>query len=276
METLVDMYSRHHVYDICLIPFTDDNEIYDLIKCLKNEKKPITDLEILWNMKFTKKFNKEEILRIMMNNTVPCSLLMFSLLCNKEDKHLYRNRFFNHKIICNNIDGQNYMKAKIIVHDILQSKTKIKTELLEAKNYLDKIDNSYLISVPYYKYIVKYFLANYDSALKYLIIFFKSIKYYDLNHIEIFYDKFNLIQLYNELNKLENKDIFKPLFDKLNNDKTIKYIQMKMNKFKDKNNPCCKCNNTSVSFDFYNCNHLYCIECITEKHCVLCKTKHVY
>lgn len=275
MDTLCNLYEEHHIYDVNIIPFKN-NLIESLIKCIKQEKDPESDFEILFLMKYHKKFDKQQIFNIMIKNELPCSLLIFSLLCGKEDKELYRNAFDNHILVKNNPNIINYAKVKLIIQDNLQTKTKNKNQLSYAKKLLDNIDNNFLKSVPYYKYFVKYFLGDYDKAFDYLMIFFKSIKYFNPEHIDIYYDKFNIIKFYNELNKLDNKEIFKPLFDKLNNDKTIKFIHLKMNKFKDKKSPCSTCKANSISFDFFNCNHLYCIDCITEKNCSFCKTKHIY
>ena len=168
------------------------------------------------------------------------------------------------------------MKAKMIILDELQKKNKSNTDLMKALKYLNKLDDNYLKVIAYYKYICYYFTKNYNHAFEYLISFFKNIKYFDDQYCEIFIEKLNIIKLYIEINKLPNKDIFTGLIEKINSNNIIKFIQSKMNKFKNKTNPCVCCKVYTECIDYYNCIHLYCLDCINEKKCVYCKTKYVY
>ena len=271
MNELFEIFEKHNVYDAGLC--YNESNYKSMLICLKNNKQPINDCDIIWKMKYDKKYDKKLVFKIVMNKTYICALLVFSCLCHKDDRHLYRDEYCSRQDIKHNKDVYNYLYAKVIIQDELFKKTKSKDDLLKALNYINFVDNNLFKSVPYYKYLANYFIGNYDMALDNLIIFFKSIKYFDPEYCEIFWDKLNIIKLYNEINKLSNKDIFQELIDKINNDKTIKFIQNKINK--SKNNECINCKNNKISIDFYNCNHFYCLECITEKYCTFCKNKFI-
>ena len=271
MQELLDIFEQHHIYDSSLC-FNNENK-QSIKDCLINNKPPSNDNETIWKMKYDKNYDKQLVFKIIMRKTCNCALLIFSSLCHKDDKDLYRDEFFSTPSIKNNTNIYNYLYAKVIIHDELTKKTKSKDEFLNALNFINQVDNNLFKSVPYYKYLANYFTGNYDKALKNLIIFLKGIKYYNPEYCEIFLDKLNMIKLYIEINKLENKYIFKELIDKIYNDKTIKFIQNKIDK--SKNNLCINCKKISISIDFYNCNHFYCLECITEKNCTFCKNKFI-
>ncbi len=271
MKDLQELFEPHHIYDSSLC-FNNDN-VESIKRCLINKAPPSDDNEIIWKMKYDHMFDKKKVFEIIMRKTSPCALLVFSNLCHKDDKDLYRDEFFKTPKIKNNKDLYNYLYAKVIIHDELIKKTKSKDEFLKALNYINQVDDNLFKSVPYYKYLSNYFTSNYDEALDKLIIFLNCIKYYNPEYCEIYFDKFNMIKLYIKINKLDNKDILKDLFDKIYNDKTIKYILNKITK--SKSNQCINCKKNLVSIDFYNCNHFYCLECITEKNCNFCKNKFI-
>lgn len=287
MKNLNSLFEEHHVFDTSLCFFNYDqniDNIKSLTECLKNNKIPSNDTEIIWKMKYNKKYDKKLVFEIVMRKTCICALLVFSSLCHKDDKDLYRDLFFSHPDIKNNKDIYNYLYAKTIIQDELVKKTKSKDEFIKALNFINLVDNSLFKSVPYYKYLANYFTGNYDIALSNLIIFLKSLNIYNSEYCEIFIDKLNIIKLYIEINKLDNKDVLKEIIDKINDDKTIRFIRNKLNK--SKNNPCINCKNINTSnsisttistptINFYDCNHFYCLECITEKNCTFCKNKFI-
>lgn len=272
MQELYDIFEQHHIYDSSLCFNNQNNQ--SMIDCLINNKPVSNDNEIIWKMKYDKKYDKKLVFQIIMRKTCNCALLIFSRLCHKDDKDLYRNEFFNIPSIKNNTNIYNYLYAKVIIHDELNNKTKSKEEFFKALILINLVDNNLYKSVAYYKYVANYFCGNYDMALENLIIFLKSLKYYNPEYCEIFFDKFNMIKLYIGINKLENKDIFIQLFEKIYNDNKIKFIHNKINN--SKNTICINCKKKSIAINFYNCNHFHCLEClecITEKYCFFCKNR---
>lgn len=271
MKDLFELFEQHHVYDYEIT--YNQNNYQSMLSCLKNNTLPINDTDVIWKMKFDKKYDKQIVFKIMMKQSCHCAILVFSNLCHKDDKDLYRDIFFSLPSIKNNKNIYNYLYAKTIIQDELNKKIRSKIELLKAINYLNQVNDKLFKSVSYYKYLANYFCGNYDVALNYLIMFLSQINFYDPEYCDIYYDKLNIIKLYSELNKIVNKEIYKDFIIKIDNDKTIKFIQIKINK--SKNNKCINCKKNKISIDFYNCNHFYCLECITEKNCTFCKNKFI-
>ncbi len=276
MDILCDLYEKKGIYDANLLKHVDNLNINDLIKVIEKEKEPETDIEKLWLMKYNRNYDRKKILEIMLKNKCQTAIIIFSYVCSKEDKELYRDQFFSLSEVKNNENMYNYLKAKMIICDEINKKNKSKDDLLKALIHLNKVDENFAKSCYYYKYLCNYFLGNYDESLKNLLNFFKNIKYFNHEITEIYYEKLNIVKFYCEINKLENKNIFTSLIEKLNNDKTIKFINMKINKIDGQKNPCINCKVIDICIDYFNCNHLICLDCVNNKKCNFCKNKYIF
>lgn len=275
-EELADLFEQRFIFDIVHYPFKNDNEMDNLIKCIKKERVPTTDTEIIWYMKYTRNFDKNKLFEIMLRYPRPLPILMLSNICHRDDKDMYRKAFYSQ--LKNFIDdkGYNYVFAKIIIYDEMNKKIKSKVELKVALDKLSNIDQEFCKNIEYYRYFCNYYIGNYDEALTNLINFLRILKYYNSEYIEICYDKLNIIRLFDEISELPNRDIFNELYNRVCNNKSVKFIQGKMNKFKNIKNMCVNCKNNTLCIDYYNCPHLYCLKCIGEKKCFICKNKYIY
>lgn len=274
-QELIDLYEKEHIYDLCILQNSElglnIEEMENLIDCIKNNAEPINDHIKFELMKYKKEFKKEEILKLLLNG-YNIALLVFSMICHKDDKDLYRNEFFNLQIIKDMPDLYNYLQGKVILSEELMKKTKSKEILINGLNYLSKLPNEYVITVPYLRHHAYYHLCNYDKSLDFLVEYLSRIRFFNQDMCEIHIDKLNKLKLYIEINKFSNVELFTSIINKLKEDEKLKRFDIKINI--QLSIRCDQCKSCKVTVQYYECKHYYCVDCIKSKKCNLCKGKH--
>jgi hypothetical protein len=272
---LIDLYEIKHVYDFEIVQKStmgyNIEEMRNLIDCIKNNEIPSNNHVKFALLKYTQDFKKDEILKMLLNNYY-CALLVFSMMCHKDDKELYRNEFFNSNILKDNPDYANYLQGKVLISEELVKKAKSKELLLNGLNYLNKVSNEFTKSIPYLKHLAYYYIGNFDKSLDYLVDFLSKIRFFNPELCQVEIDKLNKLKLYIEINKMSNAHLFTSITNKLKEDDKLKRFDNKINK--DESIKCDHCKSGKVTVQYYECKHYYCVDCIKNKSCNLCKLKH--
>jgi hypothetical protein len=274
-KKLTDMFEKVHIYDLAILQTSElgltVEEMRNMINCIENNTEPLNDHVRFGLMKYNKEFKKEDIIKLLLRG-YKCALLVFSMICHKDDKDVYRNIFFDTRIMNDNPDYCNYLHGKVLLGEELMKKSKSKEILMNGLNYLSKLPNEYVITVPYLRHHAYYHLCNYDKSLDFLVEYLSRIKFFNQDMCEIHIDKLNKLKLYIEINKMPNVELFTSIINKLKEDEKLKRFDTKINK-----NECVKCDqckSIKVTVQYYECKHYYCVDCIKNKSCNLCKGKH--
>lgn len=273
MNEIKELFDKRHIHDIELYDLTEDeaNKLYDAIV----DKKNITNnpkISLLL-MKYYKNYEAPLILKLVRKGSLE-ALFVMATLCDKNDRAMYFNEFFNDPKIRDDKNKFNYYKFKsIMVFELNKKAIKNKNLVKEAFEYLKLIKDDYCKSIPYYKYISYAVLDNSELAMEYLIKYLSSIKTVDSNYLNLeLISKISNTKLYIALEKLPNKNIFKPIFDKLKNNEDVIILTNKINMLGKKEAcPICYDETTLIPME---CAHFYCVNCYYKlKNCGFCKVK---